>query len=174
MSTLGVVARLGRFRVAQHRRWYIPSAKGFASLQKPASLFDPLDTFAERHIGPDDAEASRMLKTIGYATMDEFINATIPSKIRISSNAISNDNIKPLSESQLHAQAKVLGGKNKVFKNFIGMGYHSAVVPPVILRNVCIVSAAIGSCPLTHMPRCLKILRGIPSILLISQRFRKV
>jgi glycine dehydrogenase len=148
MSTFGVVAKLGRFRAAQHPRWYIPSAKGFSSLRKPASLFDPLDAFTMRHIGSDDAEASRMLKAIGYNTMDDFINATIPSKIRIPSNAISDDNIKPLSESQLHAQAKVLGGKNKVFKSFIGMGYHSAVVPPVILRNVCLISCCHWKSPI--------------------------
>ncbi len=136
MSALGVVSRLGRFRSTQRSRWFIPSARGFASIKKPASLFDPLDNFSERHIGPDDAEASKMLETIGFKTMDEFIDATVPPKIRIASNAISNDSIKPFSEAQLNAKAKALGSQNKVFKNFIGMGYHCAVIPPVILRNV--------------------------------------
>lgn len=173
MSAFGVVSRLGRFHAAQRPRWFIPSAKGFASLRKPASLFDPLDTFSERHIGPDDAEASKMLETIGYRTMDDFIDATVPPKIRIASNAISNDTIKPFSESQLHAKAKALGGQNKMFKNFIGMGYHCAVVPPVILRNVCEVVTTSFTC--SHFSsRCLKTLHGILNTPLTSPRLRKV
>ncbi|KAF9454111.1 glycine dehydrogenase [Macrolepiota fuliginosa MF-IS2] len=136
MSALGVASRLGRFRPTQRRCWFIPSSRGFASIKKPASLFDPLDTFSERHIGPDDTEASKMLEAIGYKTMDDFIDATVPPKIRIASNTISNESIKPFSESQLLAKAKALGDQNKMFKNFIGMGYHCAVIPPVILRNV--------------------------------------
>jgi glycine dehydrogenase len=136
MSALGIASRIGRFRASPHTRWFIPSSRGLASLKKPASLFDPLDTFSERHIGPDDAEAAKMLETIGYKTMDDFIDATVPPKIRIASNAISNDSIKPFSESELKAKARALGDQNKVFKNFIGMGYHCAVVPPVIQRNV--------------------------------------
>lgn len=136
MSALGVLSRIGRFRAIPHTRWFIPVSRGLASLKKPASLFDPLDTFTERHIGPDDAEVAKMLETVGYKTMDDFINATVPSKIRITVNGISNDSIKPFSESQLKAKAKALGDQNKMFKSFIGMGYHCAVVPPVIQRNI--------------------------------------
>lgn len=175
MSGLGVVSRLGRLRSAQRPRWFIPSARGLASIKKPASLFDPLDNFSERHIGPDDAEASKMLQTIGYKTMDEFIDATVPPKIRVASNAISNDSIKAFSEAELNARAKALGDQNKVFKNFIGMGYHCAVVPPVILRNVREIPKAPPSPSHSHVPfRSSRIRLGIPSTLLTSQRSRKV
>lgn len=135
MSTLGVFLRIGRVRAAPPC-WFVPASRGLASLNKPASLFDPSDTFAERHIGPDNAEVARMLETIGYKSMNDFIGATIPPEIRIAANVISNDNIRPFSESQLKAQAQALGNQNQVFKNFIGMGYHCAVTPPVIQRNV--------------------------------------
>ncbi|KAF8973526.1 glycine dehydrogenase [Flammula alnicola] len=88
--------------------------------------FAPLDTFPERHIGPDDAETSKMLSQLGYETMDAFVADTVPPKIRVSTH----------SRVSLHARAKELAGQNKPFKSYIGMGYHCAVVPPVILRNV--------------------------------------
>ena len=111
--------------------------RGLASLKPPSSLFAPLDTFHERHIGPDDAETNAMLKKLGYDSMDAFIAATVPPKIRIPSSTVSNESIPVLSESELQAQAKALGGQNQTFKSYIGMGYHNAVIPPVILRNVC-------------------------------------
>ncbi|EAU92798.1 glycine dehydrogenase [Coprinopsis cinerea okayama7 len=110
--------------------------RGLASLKQPSSLFAPLDTFKERHIGPDDGETSRMLKQLGYDSMDAFIADTVPKHIRISNTSVTNENIPVLSESELHATAKALGAMNKGYKSFIGMGYHNAVVPPVILRNV--------------------------------------
>ncbi|KAK0465599.1 glycine dehydrogenase-like protein [Desarmillaria tabescens] len=96
----------------------------------------PLDTFQERHIGPNDHEVSQMLSQVGYDSMDAFIADTVPRKIRVSTADISNETIPSFSESELHARAKALGGQNVAFKSYIGMGYHSAVVPPVILRNV--------------------------------------
>ncbi|KAF4623525.1 hypothetical protein D9613_002228 [Agrocybe pediades] len=110
--------------------------RGLASLKQPTSLFAPLDTFQERHIGPDDAEASKMLSQLGYESMDAFVADTVPSKIRLSTNVVDNSSIPAYSESQLYDRAKELGGQNKSFKSYIGMGYHNAVVPPVILRNV--------------------------------------
>lgn len=174
MSALGVASRLGRFCSAQRPRWFIPSSRGLASLKKPVSLFEPLDTFSERHIGPDDTEASKMLEVIGYKTMDDFINATVPPKIRIASNAISNDSIKPFSESQLNTKAKALGDQNKVFKSFIGMGYHCAVVPPVILRNVRqTLNLAYFAC--SHfLARSSRTLHGTLNTLPTSPRSRKV
>lgn len=109
--------------------------RGLASLKPPPSLFSPLDTFQERHIGPDDAEASEMLRKLGYNSIDAFIADTIPSTVRLSTHAVD---MPSLSESQLHERAKELAAMNKPFKSFIGMGYHNAVVPPVILRNVCL------------------------------------
>ena len=126
------LGRLVSARVAKP----LPSRRGLASLKAARSLFAPLDTFSERHIGPDDAETSKMLTQIGYDTMDEFVAATVPPKIRVATNSVDNTAIPSYSESQLHGRAKELAGQNKPFKSYIGMGYHCAVVPPVILRNV--------------------------------------
>jgi len=111
------------------------STRGLASVKAPSSLFAALDTFPERHIGPDDHEASYMLSTLGYDSMDTFVGAAVPPKIRVSTTSINNVSIPAFSESELYHRAKELGSWNKPFKSYIGMGYHNAVVPPVILRN---------------------------------------
>ena len=41
-----------------------------------------MTTFASRHIGPDHDEQARMLKAVGYASMDELMDAAIPEVIR--------------------------------------------------------------------------------------------
>ncbi|KAJ4485831.1 glycine cleavage system P-protein-domain-containing protein [Lentinula aciculospora] len=117
-------------------RLSLPQKRSLASVQPPKSLFSALDNFTERHIGPDDGETTKMLSHLGYKSMDAFVNETVPSKIRISAEQISNTTIPAFSESQLLARAKDLGTLNKPFKSYIGMGYHCAVVPPVILRNI--------------------------------------
>jgi glycine dehydrogenase len=110
--------------------------RGLATAKPPKSLFSALDTFSDRHIGPDNAEAAYMLSKLGYSSMEAFVNDAVPPKIRIPADAISNGAIGALSEAELLRRAKHLGAENKPFKSYIGMGYHNAVVPPVILRNV--------------------------------------
>ncbi|KAG5353681.1 hypothetical protein C0989_003818 [Termitomyces sp. Mn162] len=111
-------------------------SRGLATIHPQTSLFAPIDTFSERHIGPDDDEASLMLSKLGYKSIDAFIAATVPPKIRIPANSLDSASIPSLSETELYARARELGTQNKPFKSYIGMGYHTAVVPPVILRNV--------------------------------------
>jgi glycine dehydrogenase len=130
--------------------------RGLATAKQPTSLFSALDTFSDRHIGPDNAEAAYMLSKLGYSSMDAFVNDAVPPKIRIPVDAISDKAIGALSEAELLSRAKRLGEENKPFKSYIGMGYHNAVVPPVILRNVSSRGhgrIAKGTCSLTS--RCL-------------------
>ncbi|EED79122.1 predicted protein [Postia placenta Mad-698-R] len=107
-----------------------------SAAHSPSSLLSPLDTFTDRHVGPDEREVSHMLSQLGYESMDAFVAATVPSKIRVASAAVSNESIPSLSESELHRRARELGKLNTPVKSYIGMGYHNAVVPPVILRNI--------------------------------------
>lgn len=77
-----------------------------------------------------------MLSKLGYESMEHFVRDTVPGGIRIASDVVSDASIRPLSESELLKRARELAGKNEGFKSYIGMGYHNAVVPTVILRNV--------------------------------------
>jgi glycine dehydrogenase len=136
MAVSNLLTRISFLSFPTYRLRLHSHARSFASIKPPTSIFAPLDAFPERHIGPDDREASKMLKHLGYDNMDDFVGETVPSKIRLLGTSVDNDSIPALSESELHARAKELGARNKPFKSYIGMGYHNAVVPPVILRNV--------------------------------------
>jgi glycine dehydrogenase len=91
------------------------------------------EKFETRHIGPDAAQVEEMLKVIKASSVDELIDQTIPSNIRLK---------KPLnlpaaqSEFDFLKEFKTLSLKNKVYRSFIGTGYYNTITPGVILRNV--------------------------------------
>ncbi len=71
--------------------------------------------------------------------MDELTEQTVPRSIWIStSEKESQDKIlgKPVSESTALNYLKEVAKKNKLFKNYIGMGYNPVITPSVILRNI--------------------------------------
>ena len=48
------------------------------------SLFEAQSKeFQQRHIGPDENETKEMLKTIGVNSLNELIDRTVPSGIRM-------------------------------------------------------------------------------------------
>lgn len=91
------------------------------------------DEFIQRHIGPDAAETAAMLQELGVDSLEQLIAQTVPESIRLP---------KPLAigDSQTEADAlkylKAVASKNKMYKSYIGMGYHPTLTPNVILRNV--------------------------------------
>src|SRR5688500_8116265 len=54
---------------------------GENEMSKAASL-EYTDRFVSRHIGPNEAEVRDMLQTIGYDSLDSFIDTVIPAGIR--------------------------------------------------------------------------------------------
>jgi glycine dehydrogenase len=92
-----------------------------------------MSLFSSRHIGPNEAEKAEMLAAIGVKSVQELVNQTIPSQIRLGGE-LNIDNA--LSEQEYLQHITELGNKNKVFKSFIGLGYNETIVPSVILRNV--------------------------------------
>lgn len=91
------------------------------------------DNFTRRHIGPSDADTKAMLETIGVSSIDELIEQTIPSSIRLKKPLTI---AKGLSEFEYHRHLKALGAKNKMFRTYIGLGYNGTITPPVIQRNI--------------------------------------
>ncbi len=90
-------------------------------------------SFANRHIGIQDADLSKMLSTIGVQSLQELIEQTIPQSILDSSPINVSDS---LTEQETLEHIKALGQKNKVWKTYIGQGYYPTITPPVILRNI--------------------------------------
>ncbi|KIP02082.1 hypothetical protein PHLGIDRAFT_79656 [Phlebiopsis gigantea 11061_1 CR5-6] len=113
-----------------------PSARGLATAKAPSSLLASLDTFTDRHVGPEEREVRHMLSQLGYESVEAFVADTVPPSIRVAADDVSNASIPALTESELFNRARELARANKPVKSYIGMGYHNAVVPPVILRNI--------------------------------------
>lgn len=90
--------------------------------------------FIPRHIGPTDSDIHEMLKTLGFNSLEQMADKVIPSQIR--SQHKFEDVGSGISEFELLNQLKKMVSKNKIFKNFIGMGFHDAITPTVIQRNI--------------------------------------
>ncbi|MFT6698749.1 MAG: glycine dehydrogenase [Porticoccaceae bacterium] len=89
--------------------------------------------FQRRHIGPSNAEQAKMLATIKANNLEQLINETVPDNILLKSPL----DLEPaMSEYEYLAHIKELSEKNKVYKSYIGLGYHEAIVPSVIQRNI--------------------------------------
>ena len=91
------------------------------------------NSFQRRHIGPNIKEQDEMLATIKAANLEQLITETVPDNIRLKNEL---DLAPALSEYEYLAHIKKLSEKNKVFKSYIGLGYHEAIVPSVIQRNI--------------------------------------
>jgi len=91
------------------------------------------NSFAQRHIGPRKSDLNKMLKTIGLDSMEKLINQTIPKDILLKERLSLN---KAMSEQEYQEHNNLLSVKNKLFKTYIGLGYHNSFLPPVIQRNI--------------------------------------
>ncbi len=91
------------------------------------------NSFQLRHIGPRKKEQEKMLNAINCDSLEQLINETVPDNIRLKSDL---DLAPAMSEYEYLAHIKELSEKNKVFKSYIGLGYHEAIVPSVIQRNI--------------------------------------
>ena len=89
--------------------------------------------FIGRHIGPDPQETNDMLATLGVASIDELVDKTVPANIRSNTTSVLG---AAVTENEALAYLKAVASKNKVYKSYIGMGYHDTHVPHVVLRNV--------------------------------------
>jgi len=91
------------------------------------------EDFIQRHIGPSKEEQKAMLKELGYNDLDELTAKTVPEKILLKENLSIGD---PNSEYKALRKLKNISQKNKIYSNFIGMGYYGTYTPYVILRNI--------------------------------------
>ena len=92
-----------------------------------------MNAFSDRHIGPDNSDQENMLKTLQLSSIEELIDQTIPSSIRLNKKM---DLPKAMNESELIDHMKTLGRKNKNYRSYIGLGYYNTILPGVIQRNI--------------------------------------
>ena len=91
------------------------------------------DSFALRHIGPRESDLSQMLETVGATSLDQLMYETVPDDILLKK---ALDLEVAMSEQEYLEHITELSSKNKVFKTYIGLGYHQSNMPPVIQRNI--------------------------------------
>ncbi|XP_059475308.1 glycine dehydrogenase (decarboxylating), mitochondrial [Neocloeon triangulifer] len=106
------------------------SASNAASVQK---LFQNNADFPARHIGPRENEQTEMLDFIGYRTLEEMTIKAVPETIKLNRDLNIEE---PTSEHDLMIRIKKIAEKNKVWRSYIGMGYHNCCTPHTIMRNI--------------------------------------
>jgi glycine dehydrogenase len=89
--------------------------------------------FIRRHIGPSEEGQNKMLSELGFKSLDDLISKTVPENILLKEEL---DIGEPNSEYEALRKLKAISKKNKIYSNFIGMGYYGTFTPYVILRNI--------------------------------------
>src|SRR5262245_63891267 len=92
-----------------------------------------IDSFARRHIGPNEEEVRAMLRDVGFDSLGALIDATVPKDIRLE-RELNLPEAK--SEGEALAELRTIAQKNKIARSFIGTGYYDCIMPPVIQRNI--------------------------------------
>jgi glycine dehydrogenase len=90
-------------------------------------------SFSSRHIGPDSVQTDEMLREIGVSSLDQLIGETVPASIRL-----HNPLRLPAAQAEhtFLTELRKMASKNKVYRSYIGLGYHDTITPGVILRNI--------------------------------------
>ena len=89
--------------------------------------------FIKRHIGLSKKDEKTMLSDLGYKSLNELIEDTVPSKILFKDLLSIGD---PNSEYEGLRKLRSISKKNQIYSNFIGMGYYGTYTPNVIVRNI--------------------------------------
>ena len=90
-------------------------------------------SFFRRHIGNSAQEQKKMLNELGYKDIKELISKTVPENIHFKDNLTIGE---PNSEYEALRKLKNISKQNKIYSNFLGMGYYGTYIPNVILRNI--------------------------------------
>ena len=89
--------------------------------------------FIKRHIGLSKKDEKTILSDLGYKSLNELIEDTVPSKILFKDLLSIGD---PNSEYEGLRKLRSISKKNQIYSNFIGMGYYGTYTPNVIVRNI--------------------------------------
>lgn len=91
------------------------------------------NNFINRHNGPRPTEIAEMLDVIGVESLDQLINETVPSGIRLTHPL----NLPAgMNEYEFSNHLKAIAARNQIFRTYIGMGYYNSITPGVITRNI--------------------------------------
>jgi glycine dehydrogenase len=103
------------------------------SAHRPLGDLENPSEFIARHIGISAQDETHMLSVIGEASRRALIESIVPRSIA-RSQAMQLP--APVTEAAALDQLKGIARQNKLYKSFIGQGYHGTHTPGVILRNI--------------------------------------
>src|SRR4029453_3652997 len=113
-------------------------------MQLREPIFD-VDSFARRHIGPNEEEVRAMLRDVGFDSLGLLIGATGSKDIRLKREPQNHRGLRQGSELDLPeakserealAELQAIAQKNKIARSFIGAGYYDCITPSVIQLNI--------------------------------------
>jgi glycine dehydrogenase len=88
--------------------------------------------FMRRHIGPDEAQISRMLGALGVESLDALIKSTLPQSIQMDAPLALPE---AQSESAVLHRLREIADLNILKHSMIGMGYHDTITLPTHLTR---------------------------------------
>lgn len=91
------------------------------------------DAFMWRHLGPRPDDIADMLAVLGYSSLVDLVQATVPTEIQ-AAQALQLPS--GLSETEALETLRHIASHNQVYRSWIGMGYANCITPPVIQRNI--------------------------------------
>jgi glycine dehydrogenase len=115
-----------------------PEAGAQAVPEGIPAVLQPTDTFVRRHLGPGEAEVRQMLDVLGVDSLETLVGETVPESIRLHGRFALSwlPDDRALGESETLDLLRGIATRNRVYRSFLGMGYHDCLVPGVIQRNV--------------------------------------
>jgi glycine dehydrogenase len=106
--------------------------QGYEPIDSFEGLLDA-EAFHARHIGPSHAEQQAMLQTLGVASVEDLIAATVPDAI-LSPGPLALP--EPETEVAALTSLRAIASHNQVWRSYIGAGYFGTHTPEPIKRNL--------------------------------------
>ncbi|MGL6234921.1 MAG: aminomethyl-transferring glycine dehydrogenase [Segniliparus sp.] len=98
--------------------------------------------FADRHIGPNEAELAKMLTELGVESLEALAGKAVPGSILDAAPGYGLDPAAAFkfpwgqAEHEVLEQLTKLASENTVAVSMIGLGYYDTVTPPVLRRSL--------------------------------------
>ena len=103
-------------------------------IQDLAAL-DAAHDFLQRHIGPNAEDQQKMLRELGFESLEALIATVVPPDI-LERERIAGRIPDAISENDVLEKLEAISQKNVQVKSLIGQGYYNNHTPQVIIRNV--------------------------------------
>src|SRR4029453_19122552 len=92
-----------------------------------------LNSFARRHIGPNEDEVRVMLREVGFENLDSLVEGAVPRNIRLDRELNLPE---PKSEREAPAELRAISRKNMIARSFIRCCYSECITGSFIQRNM--------------------------------------